>query len=280
MTIFDFAIVNGQLMPLEQAQISLFNKAYFSSFGVYESIKVDQGRPFYLEEHLHRLHKSAAMLDLELAVDTPTLARWFERLAQVEPQATWSLKILVIGTADAGTAPIIGMQADPLATYAPVFYETGAAAVLYEGQRALPRCKSLNTLVNYLARRAATRAGAVEGLLHHQGHLTEGARSNLFVVRDGQLLTPPESDVLSGITRDIILHLMQETAHPVIEAPLPIDLSLYEEVFISSTSMHVLPITQIDGRPIGSGQIGPITRLAMERFNQHYRQVMTQGVWV
>ncbi|MCK6623973.1 MAG: aminotransferase class IV [Anaerolineae bacterium] len=280
MTIFNYAIVNGQLMPLEQAQISLFNKAYFSSFGVYESIKVDQGRPFYLEEHLHRLHTSAAMLDLELAVDTLTLTRWFERLAQVEPQATWSLKVLVIGAAEAGTAPIIGMQADPLATYAPAFYETGATAVLYEGQRALPRCKSLNTLVNYLARRAATRAGAVEGLLHHQGHLTEGARSNLFVVQNGQLLTPPESDVLSGITRDIILHLMQKTPHPVIEAPLPIDLSLYEEVFISSTSMHVLPITQIDGRPIGSGQVGPITRLAMERFNQHYRQVMAQAVRV
>ncbi|NJN94709.1 MAG: hypothetical protein HC875_11755 [Anaerolineales bacterium] len=173
MTIFNYAIVNGQLMPLDQAQISLFNKAYFSSFGVYESIKVDQGRPFYLEEHLRRLHASAARLDLELTADTPILARWFERLAQVEPQATWSLKILVIGPADAGTAPIIGMQADPLPTYPAVFYETGASAVLYEGQRALPRCKSLNTLVNYLARRAATRAGAVEGLLHHHDHLTE-----------------------------------------------------------------------------------------------------------
>lgn len=278
MTIFNYAIVNGQLMPLDQAQISLFNKAYFSSFGVYESIKVDQGRPFYLEEHLRRLHASAARLDLELAVDTPTLARWFERLAQVEPQATWSLKILVIGPADAGTAPIIGMQADPLATYPAAFYETGASAVLYEGQRALPRCKSLNTLVNYLARRAATRAGAVEGLLHHQGHLTEGARSNLFVVQGGRLLTPPESDVLSGITRDIILHVMQDTAHPVTETSIPIDLSLYEEVFISSTSMHVLPITHIDGQSIGSGQVGPITRLAMSRFNQHYQQVMAQAV--
>lgn len=280
MTIFNYAIVNGQLMPFDQAQISLFNKAYFSSFGVYESVKVDQGRPFYLEEHLHRLHTSAAMLDLELAVDTPTMVRWFEQLAQIDPQATWSLRMLVIGPADAGTAPIIGMQADPLPTYPAVFYETGASAVLYEGQRALPRCKSLNTLVNYLARRAATRAGAVEGLLHHQGHLTEGARSNLFVVQGGRLLTPPESDVLSGITRDIILHVMQDTAYPVTETSIPIDLSLYEEVFISSTSMHVLPITHIDGQSIGSGQVGPITRLAMVRFNQHYQQVMAQAVRV
>jgi branched-subunit amino acid aminotransferase/4-amino-4-deoxychorismate lyase len=272
--IFDHVVVNGECMSLDQAKISLFNKAYFSSFGVYENIKVDRGRPFYLEEHLRRLHKSAAMLDLEVGVDIPTLVCWFNLLCQVDPEATWSFKTLVIGPAEAGASPIIGMQADPLPTYPAAFYETGAAAILYEGQRALPRCKSLNTLMNYLARRAATRVGALEGLLHHHGHLTEGARSNLFVVRQGQLMTPPEAEVLSGITRDIVLQTMRDTPHPVIEAPISIDLSLYEEVFISSTSMHVMPITRIGNQLIGKGQVGPVTRLAMQRFDQHYRQVM------
>jgi branched-subunit amino acid aminotransferase/4-amino-4-deoxychorismate lyase len=272
--IFDHVVVNGECMPLDQAHISLFNKAYFSSFGVYENIKVDRGRPFYLEEHLRRLHKSAAMLDLEVGVDVPTLMRWFELLRQIDPEATWSFKTLVIGPAEVGARSIIGMQADPLPTYPAAFYETGAAAILYEGQRALPRCKSLNTLMNYLARRAATRAGALEGLLHHHGHLTEGARSNLFVVRQGQLMTPPEGEVLSGITRDIVLQTMRATPHPVIEAPISIDLSLYEEVFISSTSMHVMPITHIDNQLIGHGRVGPITRMAMERFARHYRQFM------
>lgn len=274
--IFNHVVVNGELMPFEQAQISLFHKAYFSSFGVYESIKVDRGRPFYLEEHLYRLHASAAMLDFALGVDVSTLAAWFELLRQVDPQATWSLRILAIGPAEAGTKPIIGLQADPLPTYRDAFYVTGATAVLYEGQRALPHCKSLNTLVNYLARRAATRVGALEGLLHHHGHLTEGARSNLFAVRQGQLITPPEAEVLSGITRDIILQMMADSPHPVIEAPISVDLSLYEEVFISSTSMQVMPITQIDGQPVGDGQVGQVTRLAMERFSRHYQRVMGQ----
>jgi branched-subunit amino acid aminotransferase/4-amino-4-deoxychorismate lyase len=131
-------------------------------------------------------------------------------------------------------------------------------------------------LVNFMARRAATRVGALEGLLYHNGYLTEGARSNLFAVRQGKLLTPPATDVLSGITRDIILQVMVDTSSPVIEAPLPTDLSLYEEIFISSTSMHVMPITRIDGQPIGSGQVGPITKLAMARFETHYRAVMKQ----
>lgn len=274
--IFDYAVVNGKLMPLEQAQISLFNKAYFSSFGVYESVKVDHGRPFYLAEHLRRLHKSAAMLELELGVDVPTLAGWAGLLCQIDPQASWSLRILAIGAAEPGGQPIIGMQAEPLAAYPPTFYENGATAVLYEGQRALPRCKSLNTLVNYLARRVAIRAGALEGLLHHHGYLTEGSRSNLFVVRQGQLLTPPETEVLSGITRDIILHVMHETAYLVVEAPLAIDLSLYEEIFISSTSMHVMPITRIGEVMIGAGRVGPVARLAMERFARHYRRVMDE----
>lgn len=274
--IFDYAVVNGQLMPLEQAQISLFNKAYFSSFGVYESVKVDQGRPFYLEEHLHRLHKSAAMLELELGVNVPALARWAGLLCQLDPQATWSLRILAVGAVESGGQPLIGMQAEPLPAYPVALYESGASAVLYEGQRALPRCKSLNTLVNYLARRTATRVGALEGLLHHHGYLTEGSRSNLFVVRRGQLLTPPEVEVLSGITHDIIAHVMSNTDHPIVETPLPIDLSLYEEIFITSTSMHVMPITRIGSVLIGEGRVGPITRLAMERFAQHYRRIMSE----
>jgi branched-subunit amino acid aminotransferase/4-amino-4-deoxychorismate lyase len=149
---------------------------------------------------------------------------------------------------------------------------------LYEGQRSLPACKSLNTLVNYLARRAAIRVGALEGLLHHHGQLTEGARSNIFTVRRGQLITPPATDVLSGITRDVILQVMQDTAYPVVEAPVPVDVSWYDESFISSTSMHVMPITQINGQPVGNGRVGPVTHLVMDRFAAHYRRVMDAGL--
>jgi branched-subunit amino acid aminotransferase/4-amino-4-deoxychorismate lyase len=161
-----------------------------------------------------------------------------------------------------------------LPTSAADFYQNGAAAVLYEGLRFMPACKSMNTLVNTLARRAATRAGALEGLLHHHGYLTEGGRSNIFAVRQGQLVTPPADEVLSGITRDVIIQVMQDTSYPVSETPLLADVSLYDELFISSTSMHVMPITRIDGRLIGAGRVGPITQVALARFNTHYRQVM------
>ncbi|MEM7344904.1 MAG: aminotransferase class IV [Chloroflexota bacterium] len=275
--IFDTVIVNGDLLSADQAHISIFNSAYFSSFGVYETVKVDQGRPFYLQEHFQRLFKSAAMIDLLLAVDSQTLTNWFNRLRAVDPQATWSLKMIALGALDSAEAPVVAMQALPLPSYPDSFYEQGASAVLFEGERLLPTCKSLNTLVNFMARRAAIQADVLEGLLHHNGYLTEGSRSNLFAVADGQLLTSPTSAVLSGITRDVILQAMQTTGSPVIEKPLAADPSLYEEFFVSSTSMHVMPITTIDGHPVGNGAVGPITKVAMAHFNDHYNTFMSQA---
>jgi branched-subunit amino acid aminotransferase/4-amino-4-deoxychorismate lyase len=272
--IFDFAVVNGQLIPEPNAQISIFNKAVFSSFGVYEAIKIDRGRPFYLDDHLGRLRQSAALLDLTLNVDPSTLHNWAMQLIQLEPHATCRLFIIAFGPAAPNTPPIVAIRAEPLPTYPDTCYQTGASAVLFEGERALPACKSLNTLVNYLARRAATHAGALEGLLHNHGYLTEGARSNMFAVRNGQLLTPPATQVLSGITRDVIVQVMADTPHPVSEAPLSVELAQYDEFFISSTSMHVMPITQIDGQPVGDGHIGPVTKLAMTRFEEYYRRAM------
>jgi branched-subunit amino acid aminotransferase/4-amino-4-deoxychorismate lyase len=272
--IFNYAIFNGELLPVDQARISVFNPAILSGFGVYETVKVDQGRPFYLEEHLHRLLESARSLDLGLDVQPDTLLTWFKKLLAVDPQATWSLRIIALGAIEPGAAPVIALQSTPLPVYPPDFYQYGAVAILYEGRRVMPKCKSLNTLINYLARREATRLGALEGLLHHDGYMTEGSRSNLFAVRQGQLITPPTAAVLSGITRDIILQVMQETDQPVVETDLPADISLYQEVFISSTSLHVMPITKIDGRAVGDGQVGPVTKKAMARFEVHYRQVM------
>jgi branched-subunit amino acid aminotransferase/4-amino-4-deoxychorismate lyase len=272
--IFNHAVVNGQCVPIDQAQTSIFNLAFLSSFGVYETVKIDQGQPFHLEAHSRRLLRSAEIIDLNLDVDVDTLAGWVTLLIQLDPQATWSLRLLALGALDAGTSPIIGLRPLPLTTYPDSYYRDGARVILYSGQRAIPNCKSLNTLVNYLAHHAATQAKAVEGLLHHDGYLTEGSRSNLFAVRQGQLITSPVSTILPGITRDVVIEVMKDSDYPVIESPISTELAQYEEFFISSTSMNVIPVTQIDGHQIGDGQVGPMTKLVMARFAAFYRQVM------
>ena len=276
-TIFNFVIFNGDCVPVHQANISVFNAAFFSSFGVYETVKVDRGRPFYLADHLQRLLQSAQMIDLDLNVKVNALTGWFQQLVQIDPQATWSLKIIALGALGHNDHPIIAMQPTALPTYPATYYQTGASAILYEGHRMMPTCKSLNTLVNFLARRTAQQANVVEGLLHHNGYLTEGARTNLFAVQDGAILTPPTGQVLSGITRDVILQVMAETDQPVIQAPITTDLSQVDEFFISSTSMHVMPITEIDGQTISSGQVGPVTQQVMARFDAHYRAYMASA---
>jgi branched-chain amino acid aminotransferase len=272
--IFDFALLNGQLLPVSEAQVPVTNKALFASFGVYETIKVVQGRPFYGDEHLERLLISAGLLHIDLQIDVSTLHYWFKMLADVDRGATWSLRILALGAVEPDVLPFIAMWAEPLPTYARSLYQEGATAILFAGQRSLPACKSLNTLVNFLARREAQQVGALEGMLHHKRQLTEGSRSNVFAVRQGQLITPPAAEVLSGITREVILQVMQDSDTPVVETLLPVDISLYDEFFISSTSMHVMPITQIDNRPVGKGRVGPITREVMARFEVHYREIM------
>lgn len=272
--IFDVAMVNGQLVPIDQAKIPVNSQALFASFGVYETMKVVQGRPFYRDNHLERLLVSAGMLGIDLQIDVSTLRNWFNTLADVDRNATWSLRILALGAVQPNEYPLIAMWAEPLPTYPDRLYRNGAAAIFFEGQRSLPTCKSLDTLVNFLARRAAQQAGALEGILHHNGYLTEGARSNVFAVWQGQLITPPAADVLSGITREVILRVMEHCDYPVIEKSLPADVSLYDELFISSTSMHVMPITKIDDQPVGNGQIGPVTTMVMDRFDLHYRQMM------
>ena len=148
----------------------------------------------------------------------------------------------------------------------------GAPAITFEGYRYLPQAKSLNSLVSFLAQRAARAAGVHEALLHHDGFLTEGASSNLFAVVDGGVLTPPAHRRCSPASPAISSsRSRQQTAFPCSEVPLPLaDVSRWDECFITSTSRHVMPVTTVDGRPVGAGSVGPLTRRLMTLFETHF----------
>ncbi|MFQ5611107.1 MAG: aminotransferase class IV [Anaerolineae bacterium] len=273
--ILDYAVIDGTLTEASEAQIPLSHPIFLSSFGVYETVKVDAGRAFHLRQHLERLHQSAQYIEMPLPLEVKTLAAWFQKLLELEPQATFTLRILALANPGPYEAPLVALVPEQLPSYPASFYRRGARAILYEGLRAIPQCKSLNTLVNYLARREAERNDALEAILFHAGQLTEGARSNVFAVLDGRLITPPLDRVLNGITREIVIRLMHQTGTPVDEAPLSYDsLAACSELFITSTSMHVMPISRINGRGIGDGSVGPITRQVMQQFEKYYRDSM------
>jgi len=267
---------NGRLIAPVDAHISVHNPAIYGSYGVYEALQVIGGTPFALRAHLHRLHQSARLLDLPLPATPETMAGWIAEVVTANRAPDCTVRIVVVG--DSAEGPVAFLWPQAPAVYPEAFYAGGASAVTFAAERFMPRAKSLNTLASFMARRAAVAAGAHEGLLHHDGRLTEGSNSNLFGVLDGRVLTPPASEVLSGVTRDILICLSVGDGDQIVEAPLLLeDVARWSECFITSTSRHVMPITSIDGVAVGGGRVGPRTRHLMALFERHFEAAIGQA---
>ncbi len=272
-----FILRNGACVLPAQANITIFNPALYVAYGVYESMQVVGGVAFAQEAHLDRLFTSAAILGLVLPADRVTFRHWIADALAVNAATDCVLRLFVVG-AENGGASVAFVWPQPNPSYPAAYYEHGATAVTFEGQRFWPMAKSLNNLASEMARRKAQAAGAHEGLLYHDGYLTEGSNSNLFAVVDGVVITPPADQVLAGVTRDLVLGLATEHGIPAREAPLPLaGMPHWRECFITSTSRHVMPITAIDGRPVGDGAVGPVTRRLAALFADRFDCVLRDG---
>jgi branched-chain amino acid aminotransferase len=259
------------MRPATDAKVSLFSPALFSSFGVYESVEVVESVPFHLRDHLSRLSDSAEMIELNLPYSTYDIVSWVNQLIRENGNRDCNLRIIALGVTQAEDEALVTILPQSLPRYPECYYSEGAEVITFEGSRALPTCKSLNTLVNYLAQRQAVRADVHEAILCSGGEMTEGSRSNIFAVCRDEIRTPPADCVLSGITRDIIVQLALEAGYRVLETPLNlIDLAQFSEFFITSTSMHIIPIVRIGGAHVGQGHVGPVTLDLMDRFERYH----------
>ena len=273
---FEYVTLNGRIRPAGEAKVSLFSPALFSSFGVYESVEVVEGVAFHMRDHLSRLAESADMIELSLPYSIHDIASWVHQLVRENGNRDCLLRIIALGVTQAEDEALVAILPQPLARSPCSLYQEGATVITYEGSRAMPACKSLNTLVNYLARRQAIRAGVHEAILCARGEMTEGSRSNIFAVYQDELRTPPSDRVLSGITRDITIRLALQAGYRVSEVPLSLrDLSDFSEFFITSTSMHIVPVVRVGGVLVGEGRVGPMTRDLMDRFDQYHRSYVT-----
>ena len=270
----EYVSVNGQLVRADEARVSIFAPALLGSFGIYESIRVEQGVAFHLEDHLQRLANSAALIELTLPAPPEVIGSWVEPLLARNQVTRCLLRIVALGPTP-GNGPLCTLWPQEPPHYPPVLYEQGVELITVEGVRYLPQAKSLNTLLNFLARRRARQQGAHEALLRQGDMVTEGASSNFFVVQEGRLLTLPEELVLPGVTRKLVLRLAQEAGIPTEERRLYLsERAAWEEAFITSTSRKVLPVTRIDGQAVGDGQVGPLTRRLMDIFAAYDRQYL------
>jgi branched-subunit amino acid aminotransferase/4-amino-4-deoxychorismate lyase len=249
----NYAVRNCELIPEAEAQVPVTRREVFFGFAVYESLKVREGVPLFVGEHLDRLFESARVLRLVHHFSRGAIAESFRRLAEANDLADASLRMLLVG----GEEPELFAYATELPRYPAEYYRRGAEAISYRGERIFPRAKSSSLLLNYVAGREAREREALEALLvDREGRALEGTRSNLFAVRGGELLTAGE-DVLAGVTRKHILDSYAEAGGRIRYEKLDLKELLAgrcEELFISSTSMGALPLRSIDGRSVLPGR--------------------------
>ena len=267
--------LNDRFVPQEEAVVSVFDHGFLYGDGVYETLRAYRGRVFKLAEHLARLERSASRIQLHLPAGPERLADLVrETLSRNLLQEAYLRITVSRGTGEIGLdpalckAPTLVIIAKPFQPYPESIYAEGVSVILARTRRNLPEAlppqvKSLNFLNNILAKMEAKAAGAHEALmLNHRGDITEGTTSNVFVVQEGRLRTPSvECGILDGITRELVLQLASELGIPSEETRLTVeDLMHAEECFLTNTTQEVLSVTRVDGRMIGDGRPGGITR--------------------
>ena len=279
--------MDGRLVEPGQAMVSVFDRGFLYGDSVYEVIRTYRLRPFELEAHLARLGRSAERLALPLPWDGARCQHELLRTLEAsrggeapDPAAApWnagerSLRLIMTrGAGELGLDPALAVEpralviAGALRGPPAAAYREGVGCRIVGVRHDAPEAvdttaKTGAHLSNVLAVAEARAAGAHEALLlDRDGYVTEGASSNVFAVRGGRLETPPlAAGILEGVTRGIVLALAREAGVTVLELPLrPAQLASAEELFITSTAREILPVTALDGRPVASGQVGPLT---------------------
>jgi len=257
--------INGHLRPEQEAVIPVMDHGLLYGDGVFEGIRFYHRRAFRLAAHLQRLADSCSAIRLTLPYSQERLAEAVDEIIGSFPEENGYLRLMVtrgsgpMGLDPAGcTQPNVILIATRLEMVHPELRRDGICLVIASTRRLPadgldPRIKSLNYLNHILARMEATRAGAQEAiLLNSQGRVAEGSAENLFIVRDGLLTTPrPVDGALEGITRGVILELASELDIPAREAPLtPYDLYTADECFLTGTGAELIPVREVDGRPL------------------------------
>ncbi len=274
--------ISGKLYDKEDAKISVYDHGLLYGDGVFEGIRSYGGKVFRLEEHLKRLWDSAKAIWLTIPISREDLAAAVYDTLRVNNIADGYIRLVV--TRGAGTLgldpnrtsdPQVIIITDHIALYPREMYEQGLEIVTVSVMRnhpaaMSPRIKSLNYLNNILAKIEGLQAGCVEALmLNTKGEVAECTGDNVFLVRDGVLLTPPnEAGILEGVTRQAVMELARETNREVREVPLTKhDVYIADEMFLTGTAAEVIPVVKVDSRQIGNGKPGSITRDLMERFH-------------
>ena len=274
----DNGFLNGRFMPLADTMVPVEDRGYQFGDGIYEVIRTYHGKPFQLDAHLERLERSAKAIDLPLHW---TIQQWATHVQEGIRRGGYAESKVYLqltrGVAPRDHAfpeavrPTAVMTIREMRPLDPALRVEGVGVITVEDLR-WGRCdiKSVNLLPNVMARQRAKEAGAFEAVFVRARKVTEGAVSNVMLVRDGRVVTAPEGpQILSGVTRSIVLSLARKDGVPVEERELSLEeLRRADEVFLTGTTVEVLPVVRVDGVPVGSGKPGSLTVRLGARFRE------------
>lgn len=275
--------IAGKLVPAEQATVSVFDHGLLYGDGIFEGIRVYGGRVFLLKEHIDRLYESALAIRLQIPIAPAEMTKAVEDTVRENGITDGYVRLVV--TRGAGSLgldirrtsnPQVIIIADTISLYPAELYENGlrliTASTIRNHPGALsPRIKSLNYLNNIMAKIEGTDAGTVEALmLNHNGEVSECTGDNIFIVKNGVLKTPPtDAGILEGITRNAVIGLARAAGVEVRECVMVRhDIFTADECFLTGTAAEVIAVISLDGRQIGDGKPGPVTRDLLQRFQK------------
>ncbi|MCP3953086.1 MAG: branched-chain amino acid aminotransferase [Desulfobacterales bacterium] len=257
--------VDGAFVPSDQAVIPVDDLAVLRGFGVFDLVRTYSGKPFFLYEHIERLRNSAAEIGLHVPWTTPDLVRIVKETLAKNSHPESNIRIVVTGGSSPDFAtpqdkPRLLVLVSPLPELPKTWYSDGVKIITWVTERFKPGVKSINYIPATVALGEARQKGAIEALyLDRQGYVLEGTTSNLFAFLGNTLITPGR-DILSGITRQVVLAVAAEHFEVQIRDISRQELLGADEVFITGTNKGVVPVIQVDDTVIGGGTPGPLTQ--------------------
>jgi branched-chain amino acid aminotransferase len=275
--------VNGELVPKEDAKVSVFDHGYLYGDGIFEGIRVYDGNVFRLSEHIDRLYESAKTIALTVPLSHEEMTQTtLDTIAANGLRNCYIRLVVSRGKGDLGIDPdkcpkaTVVIIVDSISLYPQEFYDNGISLVTASIRRIPaqcldPRIKSLNYLNNILAKIEAKKVGAPEAvMLNHNGRVAECTADNIFAVKNGTLATPDVMEgALGGITRKAVMELAEEAGMEVKTMMMGLhDLYNADECFLTGTGAEIVPVVSIDGRIVGDGKPGKVTNDLLARYQK------------